>query len=82
MKNSKKEIRKITLQNAFEHGGQTRDKIVLGKILGSKPEFRTKVKEISEDISSIVNSVNQLSIEEQKQEIENSFPEILTPKEK
>ena len=79
---SKKEIRKITLQNAFEHGGQTRDKIVLGKILGSKPEFRTKVKEISEDISKIVNSVNQLSIEEQKQEIENSFPEILNPKEK
>lgn len=79
---SKKEIRKITLQNAFEHGGQTRDKIVLGKILGNKPEFRTKVKEISEDISKIVNSVNQLSIEEQKQEIEKNFPEILIPKEK
>ena len=55
---SKKEIRKITLQNAFEHGGQTRDKIVLGKILGSKPEFRTKVKEISEDISKIVSSMS------------------------
>ncbi|MGH1521417.1 MAG: glutamate--tRNA ligase [Nitrosopumilus sp.] len=80
--NSKREIRKITLQNAFEHGGKTRDKIVLGKMLGSKPEFRTKVKEISEDISKIVNNVNQLSIEEQKQEIENSFPEILAPKEK
>ena len=79
---SKKEIRKITLQNAFEHGGQTRDKIVLGKILGSKPEFRTKVKEVSEDISKIVSSVNQLSVEEQKQEIESNFPEILIPKEK
>ena len=42
----RKEIRKMTLQNAFEHEGETRDKIILGKILGTKPEFRTKVKEI------------------------------------
>jgi len=78
----KKEIRKMALQNAFEHGGQTRDKIILGKILGTKPEFRTKVKEITEDISEIVAMVNQLPFEEQKKEIEENFPEILIPKEK
>ena len=27
----RKELRKIALQNAFEHGGETRDKIILGK---------------------------------------------------
>lgn len=78
----KKEIRKMALQNAFEHGGQTQDKIILGKILGTKPEFRTKVKEITSDISEIVSSVNQLSADEQKKEIEENFPEILAPKEK
>ncbi len=78
----KKEIRKMALQNAFEHGGQTQDKIILGKILGVKPEFRTKVKEITEDISEIVAAVNQLSYELQKKEIEEKFPEILTPKAK
>jgi len=78
----KREIRKMALQNAFEHGGETRDKIVLGKILGTKPEFRTKVKEISKDISEIVSDVNQLSSEEQKKEIDENFPEILAPKEK
>ena len=78
----KKEIRKMALQNAFEHGGETRDKIILGKILGTKPEFRTKVKEISEDISKIVSSVNQLSLEGQKKEIDENFPELLIPKEK
>jgi len=78
----KKEIRKMALQNAFEHEGQTKDKIILGKILGTKPEFRTKVKEITKDISEIVTAVNQLSFEEQKKEIEENFPEILTPKEK
>ena len=78
----KKEIRKLALQNAFEHGGETRDKIILGKILGTKPEFRTKVKEISEDVSKIISSVNQLSSDEQKKEIDENFPEILAPKEK
>jgi len=62
----KKEIRKMALQNAFEHGGQTQDKIILGKILGTKPEFRTKVKEITGNISEIVSIINQLSFEEQK----------------
>ena len=72
----KKEIRKMTLQNAFEHEGETRDKIILGKILGTKPEFGTKVKEISIAISEIVSSVNKLSIDEQKKEIDENFPEI------
>ncbi len=78
----KSEIRKMALQNAFEHGGQTQDKIILGKILGTKPEFRTKVKEISVEISEIVESVNQLSQEEQQKEMKANFPEALVPKEK
>ena len=78
----KKEIRKMALQNAFEHGGETRDKIILGKILGTKPEFRSKVKEITENISEIVSVVNQLSLEEQGKVIKEKFPELLAPKEK
>ena len=78
----KKEIRKMALQNAFEHGGETRDKIILGKILGTKPEFRSKVKEITGNISEIVSAVNQLSSEEQGKEIKEKFPELLVPKEK
>ncbi len=78
----RKEIRKFALQNAFEHEGKTQDKIVLSKILGNKPEFRNKVNEITEDISEIVSSVNQISLEEQKKEIEENFPDLLKPKEK
>ena len=78
----KNEIRKFALQNAFEHEGKTQDKVVLSKILGTKPEFRTKVKEIIGEISEIVSSVNQISLEEQKKEIEENFPELLKPKEK
>jgi len=78
----KKEIRKIALQNAYEHEGKTQDKIILAKILGSKPEFRTKVKEISPEISSVVSGINQISVEEQIREIKENYPEILIPKEK
>jgi glutamyl-tRNA synthetase len=78
----RKEIRKFALQNAFEHEGKTQDKIVLAKILGTKPEFRTKVKEIIGDISEIVSLVNGISFDEQRKEIEENFPDILKPKEK
>jgi glutamyl-tRNA synthetase len=78
----RKEIRKMSLQNAYEHGGETRDKIILGKILGIKADLRSKIKEISPEISEIVASVNQLSSEEQEKEIKENFPEILVPKEK
>jgi len=81
-KELRKKITKIALQNAYEHGGKTQDKIILGKILGSNPEYRSKVKEISKDISEIVNSINQLSIEGQEKEINKNFPELLVPKEK
>ena len=77
-----KEIRKLALQNAFEHEGKTQNKIILAKILGTQPEYRTKVKEIIGDISQIVTSVNELSFEQQKKEIEENFPELLAPKEK
>ena len=74
----KDEIRKFALQNAFEHDGKTQDKIILSKILGTKPEFRSKAKEIIPEIGPIVGEVNNLTIEQQKKEIEENFPEILT----
>ncbi len=76
------EIRKIALQNASEHNGQTREKIVLARILGSYPDLRNKIKDLSRDVSEIVNVVNKLSIEEQRSEIEQEFPDLLKAKPK
>ena len=50
--------------------------------VGSKPELRTKAKDIAPDISEIVSSINQISVEDQIKEIEGNYPEILNPKEK
>jgi len=78
----RKEIRKISLQNAIDHEGKTQDKIVLSKILGSRSDLRSKVKEITSEITSIVSSVNALTLNQQKKEVENEFPDLLTLKEK
>jgi len=78
----KRLVRKVALQNAFEHDGQTRDKIVLSKILGTKPELRNKIKEITAEISTIVSDVNKISLQQQQSEIERNFPELLAAKEK
>jgi len=78
----KKEIRKFALQNAVEHNGRTKDKVVLSKVLGSFPELKNKVKDIMPEIASIVSEINSIPMEQQKIEIENNFPEILKVKEK
>ena len=75
-------IRKIALQNAVEHDGQTRDKTVLAKILGTLPELRQKVQEISPIIAEIVSEINQIPLEEQQKEIAEKYPELLHVEEK
>lgn len=76
---TKSKILKMALQNALDHG-RTQDKIVLSKILGQEPELRTRVKEIMPAISEIVGSVNQMSQEQIRADIEKKFPEILEAK--
>jgi glutamyl-tRNA synthetase len=78
----KRLIKKVALQNAFEHDGQTKNKIVLSKILGTRSELRNKIKEINAEISAIVSNVNNLSLQQQHSEIEKNFPELLATKEK
>ncbi len=75
-----REIRRAALQNASEHGGQTRSGTVMGRILGARPDLRDRVSEISATIDGIVAQVNSMSLQEQNDEIAESFPEVLAPK--
>jgi glutamyl-tRNA synthetase len=70
-------VRKAALLNAFRHGGKAQRGAVIGKILGEKPELRGKVTELTTIIDSVVREVNGLSLEEQKQIIEQKWPELL-----
>lgn len=77
----KDKILKAALQNALDHG-KTQDKIVLGKILGTEPSLRTQVKEIMPIIMDVVNSVNQMSADQIRRQIQDKFPELLAEKPK
>lgn len=72
-------ILKLALQNALDHG-KTQDKIVLSKILGQEPELRPRAKEIMPEIAEVVSSVNQMSQEQIRSEVEEKFPELLEAK--
>jgi glutamyl-tRNA synthetase len=70
-------IRKIALLNAVKHDGKAQTGPVVGKILGEKPEYRNKVKEVSALINEVVQEVNSLSLEQQKSIVEEKWPEAL-----
>jgi glutamyl-tRNA synthetase len=67
-------IRKFALLNAVKHDGKAQTSAVVGKILGEKPEYRKKVKEVSALIDEIVKKVNRLTFEEQKRIVNEEWP--------
>ena len=68
-------IRKAVLLNAVSHDGKAQAGAIVGKILGERQDLRTKVKELSSLINTVVNEVNSLSIAEQKAIVEKNWPE-------
>jgi glutamyl-tRNA synthetase len=70
-------IRKIALLNAVRHDGKAQNGPVVGKILGERPEYRTKVKEVSDVVNEVVREVNSLSLREQLRVIGEKWPESL-----
>ncbi|MEM2856958.1 MAG: glutamate--tRNA ligase [Candidatus Nitrosocaldaceae archaeon] len=63
-------IRSITLKNAIEHQGKARIDSVISKLIGIKPEIRNDIKNIIGNVKTIVNDVNNLTIEEQRRQFE------------
>ncbi len=68
-------IRKAALLNAVSHDGKAQAGALVGRILGEKAELRSRVKELSGVINSIVGEVNSLSLSEQKAIVEANWPE-------
>jgi glutamyl-tRNA synthetase len=68
-------IRKAALLNAVSHDGKAQAGAMVGKILGEKQELRSRVKELSSVINTVVNEVNSLSLTKQKAIVEKNWPE-------
>jgi len=76
-KSLREDIRKIALLNAIKHDGKAQAGPVIGKILGEKPELKTKVKELSALVNEVVQEVNSLPLTEQQRLVEERWPEAL-----
>jgi glutamyl-tRNA synthetase len=76
-KQAREAIKKIVLLNAIRYDGKATPKPVFGKLLGEYPQFRRQIKEISPIINEIVQEVNVLSLDEQKEIVAEKWPEAL-----
>ncbi|MGD6852773.1 MAG: glutamate--tRNA ligase [Candidatus Bathyarchaeia archaeon] len=68
-------IRKAALLNAVGHDGKAQAGAMVGKVLGEKAQYRSRVKELSVVINQVVAEVNSLSLQEQKAIVEKHWPE-------
>jgi len=71
----REQIRKAALLNGVSHDGKAQAGALVGKILGERQDLRSRVKDLSTVINSVVNEVNSLSLGEQKAIVEEKWPE-------
>ncbi len=71
------EIKKRALQNAIRHGGKAERRAVISKLIGDYPELRQQASEISGSTESIVAEVNALTLDKQRESLEEIAPELL-----
>lgn len=69
--------RKYALHNAIQHGGKASVKAVIGKMIAERKELKSRIKEIYGIVKEIVEGVNNLSLSEQKEMLEEIAPELL-----
>jgi glutamyl-tRNA synthetase len=74
--------RKLALQNAVNYSGKASDKAVLSKMLADHKELKPRVKELMPLVKAVVDEVNGLSPEKQKESLASEFPETLVKEER
>ena len=77
---TQKLLEATTLRNAIDYNGSARLDTVISKILGSKPEIKNNLKEVIPKIKEIVEQINSLSIERQRELLLQNYPNYLETK--
>lgn len=71
-------IEKYALQNAVKYGAAPKAGAVMGKLMGEHPELRTKAKEVSPLVGSVLAEVAAMSPDEWQVRLEMIAPELIT----
>ena len=75
-------IRKASLLNAIQHKGKAQTGAIIGKIIVENQDLKEKIKELSKLINQIIAEINKFSIDEQKQIVNDKWPEALIKEKK
>jgi glutamyl-tRNA synthetase len=77
-KEAREIIKKIVLLNALRYDGKAAHKPVFSKLLGEHPQFRRRIREITPIINDVIQEINSLTLEKQREIVEEKWPEVLT----
>jgi glutamyl-tRNA synthetase len=77
-KEAREIIKKIVLLNALRYDGKAAHKPVFSKLLGEHPQFRRRIREITPIINDVIQEINSLTLEKQREIVEEKWPEALT----
>ena len=70
-------IEKYALQNAVKYNAAPNAGAVMGKLMGERPELRSRAKEVSPLVGEVLARVEKTSPEEWKRRLEEIAPELL-----
>ncbi len=77
MENLEKLVRGYALKNAVKHDGKAKPGSVVSMILADRPDLKPNAREIANLARKIVEEVNKLTLEEQKNMLEKEYPHLL-----
>lgn len=72
------EIERFVLDNAVRYEGKAEIGSVVGSLIASHPELKTKIKELMPEINKIVNKVNSMSLKQQELKLKD-YGELVRP---
>ncbi|TFF96777.1 glutamate--tRNA ligase [Candidatus Thorarchaeota archaeon] len=75
------EVRKAVLENAIKYDGKPDVKSVMGALLGSREDLRSRAKEVKELVTAAVADVSKMSLDAQTAELRKIAPELLEAQE-
>lgn len=75
-----KNIEKHALANAVSHSGKANPKAVINKVIGGLKGRKTDMRKLAQEVNNIVNSVNRLTIGQQRVKLKKLSPEYFEPK--
>ena len=77
MDNLEIDIRKVVLDNAVKYEGRPDVKSVMGALLGSRAELRSRAGEVKVIVQRLVTEIEKMSLDDQISELRKIAPELL-----